>query len=126
MHTADYKRAIQDYNEALRINPTDVATFNNRGLAYAQEGDYDRAIQDYDRALLINPKFGVAYLCRSFAYARKGAFLRAIDDWARWLWLEHGPLGITIRLIILAFTVGFAFGLKRFRQECEVSCTRVP
>jgi tetratricopeptide (TPR) repeat protein len=120
MHKGEYEYAIQDYSRTLQFNPTDFAAYYNRGLAYAQEGDYDRAIQDYDQALLINPKFGVGFRFRSIAYSHKGAYRRAIADWSRWLWLRHGPLGITIRLSILAVTIGFGFGLTRFRQEANV------
>jgi tetratricopeptide (TPR) repeat protein len=106
--------------KALRFNPGDLGAFYNRGLAYAQEGDYDRAIQDYNQALLINPKFGVGFRFRGIAYAHKEAYLRAIADWSRWLWLKHGPIGITIRLFMLALTIGLGFWLKRFRQEVNV------
>ncbi len=51
----EYDHAIQDYDEALRINPTYVAAFSNRGIAYAHKGDYDRGIQDLDQALRLKP-----------------------------------------------------------------------
>ena len=42
----DYDRAIQDYDQALRIKPTYVLALNNRRLAYARKGDYLRAMID--------------------------------------------------------------------------------
>lgn len=38
----DNDRAITDYNEAIRLNPTNGLTFNERGLAYKAKGDVDR------------------------------------------------------------------------------------
>jgi len=38
----DNDRAITDYNEAIRLNPTYGLTFNERGLAYKAKGDVDR------------------------------------------------------------------------------------
>src|SRR5271155_3067561 len=35
----DSDRAITDYNEAIRLNPTNGLTFNERGLAYKAKGD---------------------------------------------------------------------------------------
>ena len=49
----DNDRAITDYNEAIRLNPTNGLTFNERGLAYKAKGDVDRAIADYDQAIQI-------------------------------------------------------------------------
>jgi tetratricopeptide (TPR) repeat protein len=51
----DYDRAIQDYDEALRIEPDDEDILNNRGVAYRSKGQIDRAIQDYDRAIQLRP-----------------------------------------------------------------------
>ena len=37
-HKGDHDRAIQDYNEAIRLNPQFASAFNNRGVAYAHIG----------------------------------------------------------------------------------------
>jgi len=47
----DYQRAIQDYDEAIRIDPDSALAFNNRGSAFQHMGNYARAIQDYDQAI---------------------------------------------------------------------------
>ena len=52
----DYEQAIQDYDQAIRLNPGHATAFSNRGVAYANKKDYDRAIQDYDQAIRLNPK----------------------------------------------------------------------
>jgi tetratricopeptide (TPR) repeat protein len=31
-----FKKAIQDYNQAIELNPKDARVFNNRGTAYAK------------------------------------------------------------------------------------------
>jgi tetratricopeptide (TPR) repeat protein len=58
----DYDRAIADYSEALRLDPTTlpggtrVVTYNNRCNAYADKKDYAHAIADYGQAIGIDPK----------------------------------------------------------------------
>ncbi|MGD0904757.1 MAG: tetratricopeptide repeat protein [Terracidiphilus sp.] len=82
MHKGDNDRAIQDYDQALRLNPSDAKAFSNRGLSYAHKGDYDRAIQDYDQALRLNPSDVVAFVGRGNAYKHKGDNDRAIQDYS--------------------------------------------
>ncbi|HEV8693486.1 MAG TPA: tetratricopeptide repeat protein, partial [Lysobacter sp.] len=43
-------RAIQDYDQAIGLDPSGATAYYNRGVAYGSRGDWDRAIQDYDQA----------------------------------------------------------------------------
>ena len=74
-------RAIQDYNEAIRLNPGYADAFANRGAAYARKRDYERAIQDYDEAIRLNPGHADAFSNRGVVYARKKDYERAIQDY---------------------------------------------
>ena len=47
----EYDRAIQDYDQSIRINPNFADAYSSRGSAYDDKGDYDRALQDYAQAL---------------------------------------------------------------------------
>jgi tetratricopeptide (TPR) repeat protein len=76
-----YDRAIQDYNQAIKLNPKDSFPFNNRGNAYFNKGEYDRAIQDYTQAIKLNPTFAMAYNGRGAAYAGKGQYDSAIQSY---------------------------------------------
>src|SRR5215469_8549694 len=57
----NYDRAIDDYNEAIRLDPKYAIGFNNRGLAYQRKGQIDRAIEDYDEAIRLNPAYALAF-----------------------------------------------------------------
>ena len=48
-------RAIEDYDQAIRLNPNFAEAFYNRGVAYDGKGQPDRAIEDYDQAIRLNP-----------------------------------------------------------------------
>jgi len=77
----DYDRAIQDYTEAIRLNPSYAYAFNNRGGAYGDKKEYDRAIQDYDQAIRLNPSYALAFNNRGNAYYYKKDYDRAIQDY---------------------------------------------
>ena len=77
----DYAHAIQDYDEAIRLNPNLSFAFYGRGEAYDHTNEFDRAIQDYDQAIRLNPNFSYAYDARGRAHRNKGEFDQAIRDY---------------------------------------------
>ena len=60
--------AIQACDQAIRKNPRDAVSYNNRGVAYFHKGDLDRAIADYGEAIRLDPKLAAAYNNRGNAY----------------------------------------------------------
>ena len=76
----EYDRAIQDYNQAIRINAKFATAYNNRAIAYDTKGDYDRAIADYEQAIKFKPS-AEAYFNRGNAHLGKSHYDRAIDDY---------------------------------------------
>src|SRR6202043_3538772 len=47
---AQYERAAQDYDQAIKLDGSDAFAFAGRANAHTALGQYDRAIADYDRA----------------------------------------------------------------------------
>lgn len=92
----NYDRPVQDYDQALRINPNQVEAFDSRGLAYAHKGGVDHAIQDYNQALRINPNYGNAFIARENAYRQKRDYGRSIQDSIRRrVWIPTLPMRST-------------------------------
>ena len=77
----DLDRAIDDYSEAIRLDPKSAHAYNGRGNAYARKGDIDGAIADYGEAIRVDPMYANAYNGRGNAYARKGDLDRAIAEY---------------------------------------------
>ena len=68
----DYDRAIQDFNEAIRLNPNDSDNYRELGIACYGKGDYDRAIQDYNLAIHLNSNDASAFYRRGDAFSGRG------------------------------------------------------
>ena len=77
----DYDRAIQDYDQTIRLNPSYALAFYNRGLAYYNKKDYGRAIEDYDQAIRLNANYASAFNNRGNVYRAKRDYDRAIQDY---------------------------------------------
>ena len=89
MRQGDYQGAIENYEEAIKLDPTYAETpdpsyaraYLNRGLAKARQGDYQGAIQDYDKAIRLDPKLAPAYTNRGLAKVRQGDYKGAIENY---------------------------------------------
>ena len=67
---------------------TRAAAFNNRGVAYADEGDLNRAITDFNEAIRLDPEDAYAFNNRGNASYKKGEYDRAIADYEAALMLD--------------------------------------
>ena len=67
-----------------------AGTYNNRGIAYADQGVNDRAIRDYDEAIRLNPSYAHAYYNRGLAHLKKGDQDLAARDYNQAVRLDLG------------------------------------
>jgi tetratricopeptide (TPR) repeat protein len=85
----DLDRAIEDYNEAIGLDPKNALVYGARGDAYSKKGEWDRAIDDFTKAISLDPKDATAYYgARGYAYSNKGDMDRAIDDFTKAISLD--------------------------------------
>jgi tetratricopeptide (TPR) repeat protein len=84
----DNDHAITEYSEAIRFNPKDAVTYDNRGWAYLKKGNLDGAIADFTEAIKLDPKYAAFYNNRGIAYGYKGDSERAIADYSEAIRIE--------------------------------------
>jgi len=65
------QRAIEDYNEAIRLKPN-AETYFNRGFFYELLGQPQLAIKDYNEAIRLKPDYAAVYSNRANAYGKLG------------------------------------------------------
>lgn len=63
-----YDRALEDFDQSIRLNPSSPKHYNNRGIIYRIRHDYDRAIADYNEAIWLKSDFPAAFYNRALAY----------------------------------------------------------
>jgi tetratricopeptide (TPR) repeat protein len=80
--------AIDDFSEAIRLDPKAVMAFYYRGLAYANKTQYDRAIDDFTGVIRLNPNFTEALTGRASSYLKKTQYDKAIADYTELIRLK--------------------------------------
>ena len=76
---ASYKLAFADYDESIRLDPTNVWFLIRRAQLYRHTGAFDRAVADYTQVIQLRPDLGYQY--RASAYSREKDYRRAIADY---------------------------------------------
>jgi lipoprotein NlpI len=61
----DYRGAIADYTQAIRLNPNYVGAYINRGIARRRNGDLQGALADYDKVIQLDPNDFGGYVNRA-------------------------------------------------------------
>jgi tetratricopeptide (TPR) repeat protein len=46
----EYKRSIQDFDEAIRLDPENAMAYYNRGISYSNLGKLEEAERDFAKA----------------------------------------------------------------------------
>ena len=77
----DLARAMADFNEAIRLEPSSPRTYVYRGHSSYSRGDMDRALADYNQAIELDPQFSQAYVSRGLTYRAKGDLERALANY---------------------------------------------
>lgn len=79
----DFAESIQEFNNAIKLNPRFSKAYLNRGLSKFSLQDYRGAIFDYTQVIKIEPQNAEAYNYRGVAQAYINHDLIAIKDYTR-------------------------------------------
>ena len=78
-----YEHALEEYDKAIELDPTDAGAYYDRAIGYRYLGEYQLAIQDYDKAIQLEPDNANAYNNRGVAYHYLGQDTEADADKAK-------------------------------------------
>jgi tetratricopeptide (TPR) repeat protein len=93
--------AIEEYKEAMRLNPNYAKANNNLGFAYYNQGRTDEAIDEFKSAIRLKPNFALAHNNLGLAYYNQGRIDEAIEEFKSATRLKpnfalaHNNLGLT-------------------------------
>ncbi|MGC2063254.1 MAG: tetratricopeptide repeat protein, partial [Thermodesulfovibrionales bacterium] len=78
-----YNRAIEDYDKAITLKPSDFEAYNNRGMAYQKIDQFAMAIEDFGATIAANPAFYQAYYNRAIVFEKMSRYDKAVEDYDR-------------------------------------------
>lgn len=80
MRDNDYDRAMQDFNDALEINPRNASALSYKAFVNYRQNNFMEAIDGYNKAIDIDPSNAMSYYNRGMAYLRSGNRAKACGD----------------------------------------------
>jgi tetratricopeptide (TPR) repeat protein len=75
-----FQDALNDLNEAIKINPRDARAYEQRAAVEMRINDYDKALTDYGEAIKTDPGEIRYHLYRGYIYEMRGDLQNAIAE----------------------------------------------
>lgn len=76
----NYKAALSDLNESIRLNHNNYYAYENRGFIYLVQKKYNKAIDDFRSSLEFNPESSYAYCSLGFAFLHLDNYKEAMEN----------------------------------------------
>jgi tetratricopeptide (TPR) repeat protein len=77
----EFKKAVDDANQAVRLDPKNFEAYFQRSLAYGHLEDFEKQTSDSTIAIRLNPNSAKAYATRGASLSFRGEDGRAIADY---------------------------------------------
>ncbi len=79
--SGQYEKAIEAYNQAIKINPEYAPARKGLGDVYVKLEEYEKAIEEYDKAIKINPEYAPARKGLGDVYVKLEEYEKAIEEY---------------------------------------------
>ena len=82
------RKALEDFNAAIRLDANRWKALHNRGVSYGLLGLHDEAVKDFTRVIELKPSHVNAWFNRAEIYLENGRLTSAIRDYSEVMRLE--------------------------------------
>lgn len=79
----NFKKGIQFFDKAIKIDPKFHVAYYHRGMAYSEIKKYKKAISDLNNCIKIDPDFYVAYIPLGDAWSNQGELEKGITYYSK-------------------------------------------
>lgn len=74
----NYSKAVEHYNEAIKIKPSEYANYNNLGILQMEYGQFDSAIASFEESIKINPNSAIPHQNIANIFNQKKDFSKSL------------------------------------------------
>lgn len=116
----EFKDALSDYNESLKLDFQNLATLEARAELYARQGDYPKAVADLTNYLTIAPTSTETLARRADYRARTGRYPEAFTDFDAAIKLDPQNYQLYLRRGLLSLhTKAYPEALAAFSEAVK-------
>lgn len=83
-----YNRALQEFDRAVKIDPSNFRAYYWRGRVYLKMGYYDKATADFKTVVQLKPQYARSYHNLGWLYHQKGKYEESIQYLTKAIELE--------------------------------------
>ena len=84
----NFDLAIEEFTQAIQLNPNYTEAYFNRGKCYGKQGSYESALKDFDKAIQLDPDYTQAYYKRGYCYYEEKNYESALKDFDKAIQLD--------------------------------------
>jgi len=118
----DIKKALEQFQAVLKLNPKDVFTHFVLGYIYDQTGKTDIAIQQYEETLRLDPRYVSAYNDLGTVYNRLGQYDKALEQFRKALELNPDYEESVENIGVVYFSMrDYDQAMKYFEQSLKMN-----
>ncbi len=115
-------KAMEDFNEAVFLDPAYTAAYNNRGITFNKMGLYDKAIADFNKVISLDPSYSKAYYNLGIALTSLGRPDLAETDYEKTIILDPSCARAYNNLgILFAENKQYEMALKNFNKAINLN-----
>ena len=101
-----YDRAIEEYTQAILLDPEMAEAYFGRAWAHETKGGHGLAIRNFTKAIDLKPDCVEAFYGRGWVYEKQGDTERAIEEYSKAIRVEPGYADAHFSRGILEFNRG--------------------
>jgi tetratricopeptide (TPR) repeat protein len=118
----DYRRAIADYTEVIRINRKSAPAYALRGMNHQRQGNNQAAIADFNQAAQIDPNNAVAFMVRGFSYHFQGDYQGALAAYEKAIALDAKLFAAVNNIGFIKYELGDVEGaIRQFQAAIDIN-----
>jgi len=122
-----YLEAIQDFDQALKLEAKSAMAYYYRGVCYQELNELEKAIVSYSCAITLDPEPEHGLMNRGMCYQKLGNFTRSIKDYTRIV--KRNPqnvLALTNRGYCYQRMRDFTRAIKDYKKVIEIEPFNAP